>query len=42
MYEGTKKHAIHGETLIALDDYRAGGDGKMDSAFLEAPEVFRR
>ncbi|MBR6466741.1 MAG: hypothetical protein IKT16_01145 [Desulfovibrio sp.] len=42
MYEGRKKYAMRGETLIDVDGSRMGGKGKMDGAFREAPEAFRR
>ena len=41
MYEGRKKHAMRGETLLEMDGRFDGGEGKMDSAFLEAPKAFR-
>ena len=42
MYEGHKKYAIRGSQRIYVDGSYDGGEYKMDAAFREGPESFRR
>ena len=42
MYEGRKKHAMRGVQLVNLGERYEGGEYKMDAAFREGPESFRR
>ena len=42
MYEGRKKYAIRGSQRIYVDGGYDGGEYKMDAAFREGPESFRR
>ena len=42
MYEGRKKYAIRGSQRIYVDGSYDGGEYKMDAAFREGPESFRR
>ena len=42
MYEGRKKYAIRGSQRIYVDGDYQGGGYKMDAAFREGPESFRR